>query len=100
VMGCERLSAYHEASGIERDAVLASVLREADLALLHVPELAHIAPLRTGARAPDLHEDLLVLGYELGTPTMGSKNLRVSFGSAVLQDMVPDAVRREIEAVG
>lgn len=98
--GCQTFSVYYEHERVERDARLHRSHRRADLALLVVENAPNLPVLKIDQRIPDLSEDLVVLGYELGSPTMGSKSLRVSFGSATLGEMVPSKVRQEIERIG
>lgn len=100
VAGCQRLALYHEGRRVERDAVVVSLLHEGDLALLSITGAADWLPAVVATRRPDTQEDLAVLGYELGAPTMGSKSLKLSFGSSRLRDMLPDQVRRELQTVG
>ena len=85
---------------MERDAGIVSVLRDGDLVLLSVTGAGDWAPAAVAERRPGGQEDLAVLGYELAVPTMGSKSLRQSFGSSRLRDMIPDAVRVELQKVG
>jgi S1-C subfamily serine protease len=99
VSGCARLSIFSEHSGNTIRASIERTLKSADLVLLKLDRAAQ-TPLQPAKKNPDLHADLVALGYELGAPTMSSKNLTVSFGKHKLSDMLPDNVRREIEAVG
>lgn len=100
VAGCGQLALYHEGRRVERDATIVTVMRESDLALLSVRGAADWQPAVVATRRPGLQEDLAVLGYELSAPTMGSKSLKLSFGSSRLRDMIPDHVRRELQALG
>src|SRR5262249_39569769 len=69
VAGCQRVSVYYEALRIERDATLAKVLHEADLVLLTVRDApTTVGVLTAGPRELPLHEEVLALGYELGSP--------------------------------
>jgi len=99
VSGCANLSIFSEQSGDTIGAKVERTLRSADLALLKL-DRASQTPLQPAKKQPGLHADLVALGYELGAPTLSSKNLTVSFGKHKLSDMLPDNVRREIAAVG
>ena len=100
VAGCQKLTLYHEGRRVERDAAITAVLREGDLALLSVSGSADWVTAIVATRRPEMQDNLAVLGYELSSPTMGSKSLRLSFGSSRLRDMLPDPVRRELQTVG
>jgi S1-C subfamily serine protease len=100
VVGCQRVWVRHERRGIERDAQIVAVLRDSDLALLKVDRAGDLPALAHEIRLPQLQDDLAVLGYELGLPTMGSKNLKLSFGQSRLRDMITDPVRQELQLLG
>jgi S1-C subfamily serine protease len=100
VTGCQQLALYHEGRRVERGASILTVTRESDLALLSVRGTVDWPSAVVATRRPSGQEDLAVLGYELGAPTMSSKSLKLSFGSSLLRDMIPDQVRRELQIVG
>ena len=43
---------------------------------------------------------MVTIGYQLDAPTMGSVNLKASFGSSRLADMLPPAARQEVNQAG
>jgi S1-C subfamily serine protease len=100
VAGCERITVYWEKhGGATQQAAVVKVLNGADLALLQATGAPGRA-LATEARRPQADDELEALGYYLAVPTMDNKPLRVTFGSTRLRDMLPSAVRRELEQSG
>jgi len=100
VAGCDNITVYWEKhGGATQRAEVARVLNGADLALLQ----AQGAPGRTltaEPQRPATNDELEALGYYFAVPTMDNKPLRVTFGSSRLRDMLPTAVRRELEQSG
>jgi S1-C subfamily serine protease len=99
VAGCQQLFAYFTGSG-EAPATLRRTLLPADLALLEVASPPSAHPLKASPHSPQVNETLQVIGYYFGVPTLDSRPLHVTLGSAVLGDMVPDKVRTLLQAAG
>jgi len=100
VAGCQNITVYSEKARKIRLAKIKRILRKADLALLEIDNALELPPLKISAEKPALHSDLIALGYELDSPTMSSKNLKLSFGASRLGDMLPEKVKREVKRAG
>lgn len=100
IAGCSAISVYSETARRFIGARVANVLRRADLALLELDDDAPGNPLPVTSARPNTHADVVAVGYALQVPTMGTTPLKVSFGSDVLKDVIPDTVRAELEAAG
>jgi S1-C subfamily serine protease len=99
VAGCRQITVYSETLGREAPATISRVLPQADLALLAV-EPVTFPGVPVASTAPKLHEDVVAIGYALGTPTIGTTNLKISYGQSRLEQMLPGPVRDEIRRVG
>ena len=100
VAGCQRVTVYWEKHGGETQvAQVVRVLPNADLALLQVSQTLGQA-LTANTQRPAVDAELETLGYYLAVPTMSNKQLRVTFGSARLADMVPAETRQALEQSG
>ena len=97
VAGCAKIELWYEYAGGQpfRETKVARVLARNDLALLHVDKPANDTFL-TAAGAMDHDKDFKALGYGEGSPSMGDLDLRVSFGSARLGDMLPSENMQDI----
>lgn len=100
VAGCRQLSVQSETAGIRRNARIGKIFSAADLALLIIEDPPAWIPLHTSSTSPQLHQVLVAMGYELGAPTISSKNLQVSYGSSRLSDMLPAPAREEVRKAG
>ncbi|HVR29672.1 MAG TPA: serine protease [Thermoanaerobaculia bacterium] len=98
--GCRQVSVRFEAAGATRTARIAKVLLRADLALLVVDDAPAGAPLAVAARSPGEQEEVYSYGYYLDIPTANRKTLRLNFAGRRLRDIIPAAVRRELEGLG
>jgi Trypsin-like peptidase domain len=96
VGGCKKLRAFFEKSGGEREAKIVKVLKAADLALLQITDPPPAPPLQEATNDPTYDDQLVTLGYQLGSPTMSSTHLNVRYGSNKLKDFVSDDVAREL----
>lgn len=97
VAGCDEIELWYEyANGTpSRTSTLSRVLKRHDLALLTVsnpPTSAYF----TIAGALDPDKDLKALGYGLGSPSLSDLDLRVAFGSARLNQMLPTENMRDL----
>jgi hypothetical protein len=68
--------------------------------MLNIEDPQALPPLEAASARPALDDDLIALGYSLGAQSMGSTNLRLSFGSTLLADILPFASRQQVEAAG
>ena len=100
VVGCNRILVDFQNAGVRRPARIERVLKHADLALLHVENPPNLSPLTSALNNPELHDELVAMGYEFDAPTMSSKNLEMSFGSSELQDILPAPARLEVSRAG
>lgn len=100
VSGCDQIFVYSENARARRRARIHRVLKDADLALLQVIDAFDLPGLSATTSPPRLHDDLVALGYELGTPSMGSKNLKLSFGRTQLIEMLPPDAKEKVRRSG
>ena len=101
VAGCEAISVYFETVKIVRSAKLQRVSKEADLGLLRVTNPPNLPVLQPSSSMPKLTDDLFVLGYPKGLPSLNSMNLQASFGlERQLSAMLPDPNRRDVQKAG
>ena len=100
VAGCDSLYVRFESLRTTSRATIARALRDADLAMLNIEDPQALPPLEAASARPALDDDLIALGYSLGAQSMGSTNLRLSFGSTLLADILPFASRQQVEAAG
>ena len=96
VAGCTRIDAFFERGGAR--TIVASVdrvLERVDLALLRLERSAG-TPLVAAAGRPAANDQLSVIAFFLGAPTMDNKPLKVTFGNSRLSSMLPAQVRDEL----
>lgn len=96
VAGCENLTVYFEAQRVSRSAVVAKVLRRADLALLKITDPPSGRVLVAEVAPPSLTEPLSVLGYPLQVPSMASTPLQLRYGGKTLRNIVPESVAQAL----
>ena len=100
VAGCTTIDAFFERlGGLTRRARIEHVLQGVDLALLSI-EGVGAPPLRVATRQPEVSETLEAIGFYLGVPSMGNKELKVAFGLSRLGDMLPEQLYRQVKAGG
>jgi len=96
VAGCTRIDAFFERAGGR--TIIASVdrvLERVDLALLRLERSAGTPLIASGDR-PAANDELSVIAFFLGAPTMDNKPLRVTFGNSKLSSMLPAQVRDDL----
>jgi Trypsin-like peptidase domain len=96
VAGCRSLAAYNQGVG-EIGVHVAHALPSADLALLGLDHPGPGSPLAVGRTTPQPNDTLQVIGFYYGVPTLDNRPLRVTIGSPILRDMLPDQVRRNLQ---
>ena len=100
VAGCQSITVRSASAGVVRAAQIDRSLQGADLVLLSVEGNTHFPALEPAPSPPSLHEDIVTIGYQLDAPTLGSVNLKASFGSSRLADMLPPAALQEVNLAG
>lgn len=96
VAGCSRIDAFFERGGAR--TIIASVdrvLERVDLALLRLERSAG-TPLVAADSRPAANDQLSVIAFFLGAPTMDNKPLRVTFGNSTLSSILPAQVRDDL----
>ena len=100
VAGCRRIDAYFERSGGRTvGARVYRVLAKIDLALLQLDQEMG-EPLPSATARPRANDELEVIAFFLGTPSLDNKTLKVTFGSSQLDSMLPAPIQRELAQTG
>jgi len=89
VAGCEDILVRFESVKRSSAARVVRLLKAADLALLALDDPPALPAFQPSASSPGAQDELVTLGYGLGAPTMHSVNLRLSYGSSQLEQMLP-----------
>ena len=100
VAGCQEISLYYESERVTRAATTIRVHRRNDLALLQVQNAPSLPVLQPSTTAPQLHDEVIAVGYPLNVSAAGSAVLRLRYGAKRLKDIVPPAVRAELQNIG
>lgn len=97
VAGCDQIALYIPGVG-EISATVEHALTGADLALLRLRTASQILPLATATTAPIVNDTLQVIGFYYGVPTLGSVPVKMTLGSSILRDMLPDQLRTSLQS--
>jgi hypothetical protein len=100
VAGCESLVVRYAGTGVSRRASLVRRLGHADLAMLEVEDPADLPPLPVEAGPVALNTDVVALGFPLDSPSPIQMNLKTAYGATALESLLPDPVRRRVQAAG
>jgi S1-C subfamily serine protease len=103
VSGClpSSIMVSYEAPHTTRHATVEKVLNDADLALLKINGPPGRGVLQTRTDKPTPTEELLAIGYPLGTPTMTSVSMKIRrLGGRTLREYVPHAIAKELAELG
>jgi hypothetical protein len=96
VAGCSSIALYLQGTG-ETLATVERALPNADLALLKLVTASQSPPLATAGTLPGINDTLQVIGFYYGVQTLGSVPVKVTLGSSVLRDMLPDQLRASLQ---
>jgi hypothetical protein len=96
VGGCSKIVAYIQGRG-EIVGEIVRVLSRADLALVKLKVAAPVGPLKAAMAVPNINENLQVIGFYYGVPTLDSRTLTVTLGSSTLNDMLTDQARNSLQ---
>jgi len=101
VSDCETIQVHSGTTRNSYPARIQAVLLSRDLALLRLSTpLPRIYNLQPAAAAPDLNEDLVVLGYPENVPSMSSKSFHAAYGGRTLREAIPNNVTRDLQTSG
>ncbi|QPF74124.1 trypsin-like peptidase domain-containing protein [Roseateles sp. DAIF2] len=79
-----------------RQAMVARVLRDADLALLRLAQPLGGGPLALSPAPPAVKSELDALGFPLGMPSATNVGLRVRFGGSTLRSILPPKLQARV----
>ncbi|WP_076913171.1 S1 family peptidase [Burkholderia pseudomallei] len=98
VQGCSAFRVYFErAPGAPtKNATIARVLPESDLALLNVSDPPNVPALDIEQRTVQPDELYVAIGYSLQQPTLSNLDVGISVGSSILRDFLPPEIQQQL----
>lgn len=98
VNACPRIALKYEVGGEPATARIERALRKYDLALLAISDPKPSPVLQPAKNAPNVNDDLEVLGYPYNVPTLEPTHALLRFGGKLLRDILTQDVVSSLRA--